>query len=228
MKILVIEDEPDMLENMVHSLRQEKYLVETAVTYQAALEKISLYNYDCILLDIMLPGGNGLDILNQLKKLNKTEGVIIVSAKNSLDDKVDGLELGADDYLPKPFHMAELHARVKSVLRRRKFDGSSILQIGNLKIDPDKHQVWINEKELVLNRKEFDILLYLATNKDRLVTKTALAEHVWGDYIDEADNFEFIYSQIKNLRKKLKDFRAEIEIQAIYGIGYKLLLPWNY
>jgi two-component system, OmpR family, response regulator ArlR len=225
MKILVIEDEPDMLDNMVQSLQQEKYLVETAATYDAALEKISLYDYDCILLDINLPGGSGLNILRQLKKLNKTEGVIIVSAKNSLDDKVAGLELGADDYLAKPFHMAELHARVKSVLRRRKFDGNHLLTLGNLQIDPDKHQVTIQEKELVLNRKEFDILLYLATNKDRLVSKTALAEHVWGDYIDEADNFEFIYSQIKNLRKKLKDNQAEIEIQAIYGIGYKLYLP---
>ncbi|MDB5262628.1 MAG: transcriptional regulator [Adhaeribacter sp.] len=225
MKILVIEDEPDMLDNMVRSLRKEMYLVETAVTYDAAIEKISLYNYDCILLDINLPGGSGLDVLNQLKKLNKTEGVIIVSAKNSLDDKVAGLELGADDYLPKPFHIAELHARVKSVLRRRKFDGNNLLKLGNLLVDPEKHQVWVDEKELVLNRKEFYILLYLATNQGRLVSKTALAEHVWGDYIDEADNFEFIYSQIKNLRKKLKDYRADIEIQAIYGIGYKLFIP---
>ena len=225
MKILVIEDEPDMLDNMVRSLRQEKYLVETAINYDAAFEKISLYYYDCILLDISLPGGNGLDLLNQLKKLHKTEGVIIVSAKDSLDDKVAGLESGADDYLPKPFHMAELHARVKSVLRRRKLEGHQQLTIGNLQIDPDKHQVWVAGKELVLNRKEFDILLYLGTNKERLVTRTALAEHVWGDYMDEADNFEFIYSQIKNLRKKLKDCQAALEIQAIYGIGYKLMLP---
>ena len=223
MKILVIEDEPEMLENMVASLQKEKYLVETAANFDDALEKVSIYEYDCILLDISLPGGNGLDILQELKKLHKTDGVIIVSAKNSIDDKVAGLNLGADDYLPKPFHMAELHARVKSVLRRKKFDGSNEVNLNNVTIDPESHTVKVNAKELPLNRKEFDVLLYLVTNKSRLVSKTALAEHVWGDQIDEADNFEFIYSQIKNLRKKLKDSQAEIEIQAIYGIGYKLL-----
>ena len=201
MKILVIEDEPDMLENIVCSLEKEKYLVETAVTYDAAIEKVSLYAYDCILLDINLVGGNGLDISKELKIQQKAEGVIIVSAKNSLNDKVAGLELGADDYLPKPFHMAELHARVKSVLRRRKFAGSNILSIQNVAIDLNKRLVRVANEELTLNRKEFDILIYLATNEKRLVSKTALAEHVWGDHIDEADSFEFIYSQIKNLRK---------------------------
>jgi two-component system response regulator ArlR len=223
MKILVIEDEPDMLENMVRSLEQERYVVETAQTYDQALEKIGVYAYDCILLDIMLPGGSGLDLLEELKKQQKTDSVIIVSAKNSIEDKVHGLELGADDYLPKPFHLAELHARVKSVLRRRKFEGQNLQQLENLQIDLDKHQVWVDGQELVLNRKEYDILLYLVTNKDRLVSKTALAEHVWGDSIDQADNYEFIYSQIKNLRKKLKDARAQVEVQAIYGIGYKLI-----
>ncbi len=223
MKILVIEDEPEMLDNIVTSLQKEKYLVETAANFDDALEKVSLYEYDCILLDISLPGGNGLEILQELKKLKKTDGVIIVSAKNSIDDKVAGLNLGADDYLPKPFHMAELHARVKSVLRRKKFEGSHEVILNNVTIDPESHTVKVNGKELPLNRKEFDVLLYLVTNKNRLVSKTALAEHVWGDQIDEADNFEFIYSQIKNLRKKLKDSQAEIEIQAIYGIGYKLL-----
>ncbi|WP_210486263.1 response regulator transcription factor [Rufibacter aurantiacus] len=223
MKILVIEDEPQMLDTLVRSLKQEQYLVETATDYDSALEKVGVYAYDCILLDINLPGGSGLEILEELKKQQKTEGVIIVSARNSVDDKIQGLELGADDYLPKPFHMAELHARVKSVLRRRKFDGQHLHQLQNVQIDPDKHQVWVAGQELVLNRKEFDILLYLVTNKDRLVSKTALAEHVWGDYIDQADNYEFIYSQIKNLRKKLKDCGAGIEIQAIYGIGYKLV-----
>ena len=223
MKILIIEDEPDMLENMVTSLQKEKYLVETATTFHDALDKVGIYEYDCILLDISLPGGNGLDILQELKKLQKTDGVIIVSAKNSIDDKVAGLNLGADDYLPKPFHMAELHARVKSVLRRKKFEGSHEVMLNNVTIDPESHTVKVKGKDLPLNRKEFDVLLYLVTNKSRLVSKTALAEHVWGDQIDETDNFEFIYSQIKNLRKKLKDSQAEIEIQAIYGIGYKLL-----
>jgi len=225
MKILIIEDEPDMRNSLVQSLEEEKYLVETAGDYDAALEKIGVYDYDCILLDISLPDGNGLDLLRELKKQNKAEGVIIVSAKDSLDDKIKGLDLGADDYLPKPFHMAELHARVKAVFRRRKLDGNQHVQLGNLKLDLPTRTVTVDGSDMALNRKEYDILLYLITNKDRLVQKTSLAEHVWGDYIDEADSFEFIYSQIKNLRKKLRDTQADIEIQSIYGIGYKLHLP---
>ena len=223
MKLLIVEDEPEMLENMVQSLQKEKYLIETATTYHAALQKVSVYEYDCIILDITLPGGNGLELLQTLKSQKKAEGVIIVSAKDSLDDKIMGLNLGADDYLPKPFHMAELHARVQAVFRRRKLQGNKVLSVENVKLYPDERTALINEKHIKLNRKEYDILLYLVTNKNRLVQKTALAEYVWGDYIDEVDSFEFIYSQIKNLRKKLKDMHADIEVQAIYGIGYKLV-----
>ncbi len=223
MKILVIEDRPEMLDNMIRSLKEEKYVVEAAATFEAASEKIHLYQYDCILLDIGLPDGNGLVLLDELKKLDAEQGVIIVSAKNSVDDRVTGLNLGADDYLPKPFHMAELHARVKSVLRRRKFKGNPNIELNNLTIDPDKRTVFVDGEEVVLNRKEYDILLYFISNKNRLVSKTALGEHVWGDQIDEADSFDFIYSQIKNLRKKLKEHGAQLEIQAIYGIGYKLV-----
>lgn len=222
MKILVVEDEPEMLDTIVHSLQQEQYLVETAADFYSAIDKIGIYEYDCILLDISLPGGDGLELLNELKKENKAEGVIIISAKNSLDDKIRGLNLGADDYLAKPFHLAELHARVRSVLRRRKFMGNHSLIVGNLLVNHDLRMVQIDSIELDLNRKEFDILLYLLANKNRLVTKTALAEHVWGDRIDEADSFEFIYSQIKNLRKKLKDNGANVAIQSVYGVGYKL------
>lgn len=222
MKILIIEDEPDVRNSLVQSLEEEKYLVEIADDYNAALEKISLYNYDCILLDISLPGGNGLDLLKEMKKQNKAEGVIIISAKDSLDDKVKGLDLGADDYLAKPFHITELHARVKAVFRRRKLDGNSSVKINNLTLDLPSRTVDVEGTGMLLNRKEYDILFYLITNKDRLVQKTSLAEHVWGDYIDESDSFEFIYSQIKNLRKKLREAKAEIEIQSVYGIGYKL------
>ncbi len=212
-----------MRDSMVQSLKQEQYVVETAVDFDSALEKLGVYDYDCILLDINLPGGSGLQLLEELKKLQKTEGVIIVSARDSVDDRIQGLELGADDYLPKPFHMAELHARVKSILRRRKFEGHNVQTLQNLQIDLDSHTATVAGQDLALNRKEFDVLLYLVANKDRLVSKTALAEHVWGDYIDQADNYEFIYSQIKNLRKKLKDHAAEVEVQAVYGIGYKLV-----
>lgn len=223
MKILVIEDEPDMLDNIVQSLQQEMYIVEKAENYLSAIDKLAIYEYDCILLDIGLPEGSGLDILRELKKEGKDGGVIIVSAKDSLDDKVKGLDLGADDYLSKPFHMAELHARVKSVIRRKTFGGNATIIVSNVSIDTEQRAVLVNGKSLELNRKEFDVFLYLVTNKNRLVNKTALAEHVWGDYIEEANSFDFIYSQIKNLRKKLKDNNAEVEIQAIYGVGYKLI-----
>lgn len=222
MKILVIEDEPGMRDNIVQSLQKEMYVVETAEDYFSARQKLDVYDYVCILLDIGLPGGSGLDILKELKKEGKGGGVIIVSAKDSIDDKVNGLDLGADDYLSKPFHMAELHARVKSVIRRRSMAGSTTLTINNLAIDAEQRIASIDGKPLDLNRKEFDVLLYLAINKNRLVNKMALAESVWGDYIDEMNSFDFVYSQIKNLRKKLKDGKASIEIQAVYGVGYKL------
>ena len=222
MKILIVEDDRDMRDNMVASLQKESYLTETATDYDAALEKLALFTYDCVILDIGLPGGSGLDLLQELKKDGKEYGVIIVSAKDSIDDKVIGLNLGADDYLPKPFHMAELHARIKSIIRRRSLGGNETIELNNVSIDLDQRAAYANGQNLELNRKEFDILCYLVTNKNRLVAKAALAEHVWGDYIDEVNSFDFIYSQIKNLRKKLKDNKAEIEIQAIYGVGYKL------
>lgn len=222
MKILIIEDEPQMLENMRQTLERQEYIVETATDYLAANDKIGAYDYDCILLDITLPGGNGLELLKELKAMGKEDGVIIVSAKDSLDDRIKGLNLGADDYLPKPFHMAELHARVKAIVRRRNFEGNNQIDIGNVSIDPESRSVIIDGKEVVFNRKEFDVLTYMISNKTRLVTKTALAEHVWGDHIDQADSFDFIYSQIKNVRKKLADAQASIEIEAVYGVGYKL------
>ncbi|MFD2826734.1 DNA-binding response OmpR family regulator [Leeuwenhoekiella aestuarii] len=222
MKILIIEDEPQMLDNMRDTLEQERYLVETASTFAEASFKIGSYDYDCILLDIMLPDGNGLNLLKQLKDLGKEEGVIIVSANDSLDDRIQGLNMGADDYLPKPFHTAELNARVQAVLRRRNFEGNKYIEIGNVVIDPESRSLTIADKEVILNRKEYDILTYLISNKTRLVTKAALAEHVWGDHIDQADSFDFIYSQIKNLRKKLEN--ATIKVGAVYGIGYKLEL----
>jgi two-component system response regulator ArlR len=224
LKILVVEDEQGMRESMVNSLQQEKYVVESATDLYSAREKLEMYQYDCVLLDIGLPGGNGLVLLEEMKKQNSAEGVIIISARGSLDDKIRGLNLGADDYLSKPFHLAELNARVRSLLRRKKLDGSNYIICDNLKIDTDQRMVRINEQELILNRKEYDVLLYLVLNKNRLVNKSALAEHVWGDYIDNANSFDFIYSQIKNLRKKLKDHNAGFEIQAVYGIGYKLVV----
>ena len=222
MKILIVEDEAGLQEVIQASLEKENFLVETATTYQAALNKIIAFSYDCILLDVMLPDGSGLDILRELKKMDKSGNVIIISAKDAIDDKVNGLNLGADDYLTKPFHLAELTARIKSVLRRKSFDGQNSLSLGNLVLHVDSRSVFVDDKPMALNRKEFDILNYLLTNSNRLVNKTALAEHVWGDYMDEADDYEFIYSQVKNLRRKLKEHQAGVELRAVYGIGYKL------
>lgn len=223
MKILIIEDELKLLQTLTESLAKEKYIIETASDFNTAMDKIGVYDYDCILLDIMLPGGSGLDILKELKRQEKSQNVIIISAKDSIDDKVAGLELGADDYLTKPFHTAELNARIKAVLRRKNLDGKNSIEIGNVELDLLSRELKVNNENVALNRKEFDILNYFLLNKNRLITKSALAEHVWGDHIDQADNFDFIYYQIKNLRKKLQQANAHIEIEAVYGVGYKLV-----
>lgn len=222
MKILIVEDEKELRKTLEKSLNKELFVVETAADYLSALEKIAVYDYDCILLDIMLPGGTGFELLKELKKLGKAANVIIISAKDSLDDKLVGLDLGADDYLTKPFHIAELNARIKAVLRRKNMEGKNSIELGNTSLLLDERQLKVNEEEVSLNRKEFDILNYFLFNKDRLVTKTALAEHVWGDHIDQADSLDFVYYQIKNLRKKLEKSKADIEIESIYGVGYRL------
>lgn len=223
MKILIVEDEPDLRETIRISLVKEHFVVETAGDYFSALDKVNDYDYDCILLDIMLPGGSGLDLLRELKSLHRSDSVLIISAKDSLDDKIEGLELGADDYLTKPFHLAELNARIKCIIRRKQQDGEMHIGLANITVYPDRHTVYIDEEELVLNRKEFDLLYYFVTNPDRLISKGALAESIWGDYIDQADSFDFIYSQVKNLRKKLKSAGAIPEIKAVYGFGYKMV-----
>lgn len=222
MKILIVEDEPDLRETIRISLVKEHFVVETAADYFSALDKVNDYDYDCILLDIMLPGGSGLDLLRELKRLRRSDSVLIISAKDSLDDKVEGLELGADDYLTKPFHLAELNARVKSVIRRRQAKGDVSITMGNLLLYPDKRQVEVGGVPLQLNRKEFDLLYYFIVNPDRVIDKMSLAESVWGDNIDQVDSLDFIYSQVKNLRRKLKQAEATVELKAVYGFGYKL------
>ncbi|MGL5682032.1 MAG: response regulator transcription factor [Marinifilaceae bacterium] len=224
MKILIVEDEPQLREMMQHWLQQERYIVATAATYREAMDKIEGYDYDIILLDIMLPDGNGLTLLKELKQMERSENVIILSAKDSLEDKVVGLDLGADDYLSKPFHLAELNARIKSVIRRNKQDGAKDIVVGNVRLVPDSFEVFINNTPIELNRKEYDILHYFAGRPGRLVNKGALAEAVWGDHIDQADSFDFIYAQIKNLRKKLTDAGATAQIKAVYGVGYKFII----
>lgn len=223
MKILIVEDETHLLKVMSDYLEKEHYLIETAEDYEQALDKIVSYDYDCILLDVMLPHGSGLDLLTELKRLGKEDSVIIISAKDSVEDKITGLELGADDYLAKPFHLAELNARIKSILRRKNQQGELTMEYKNIVIYPSDRRVTVSGEELALNRKEYDLLYFFMSRPQKLVQKTTIAEGVWGDYTDQSDNLDFIYSQIKNLRRKLKDKKAEIDLQAVYGIGYKLM-----
>lgn len=222
MKILIVEDEAELRETMRQSLLKEKFVVETASDYRSAMEKVNDYDYDCILLDIMLPGGSGLDLLHELKHLQRQDCVVIISAKDSVDDKIRGLELGADDYLAKPFHLAELNARIKSVIRRKHAGGDMWIRVGNTTLSHDRRIVEVDGHPLQLNRKEMDLLYYFMVNPRRLINKTSLAEAVWGDNIDQADSLDFIYSQVKNLRKKLRQSGASVEIKAVYGFGYKL------
>ena len=223
-KILLVEDDVNLREVVQRSLEKERYIVEVAPDFRTGIQKIEDYTYDCILLDIMLPDGNGLELLEQLKEMRKRENVIIISAKDSLEDKVLGLELGADDYLPKPFHLAELNARIKSVIRRNQQNGEITIKYGNIEVFPDKYRVQVDGKELDLNRKEYDILVYFMNRPGRLVNKNTMAESVWGDHIDQVDNFDFIYAQIKNLRKHLKEAGATPEVKAVYGLGYKMTM----
>ena len=225
MKILIIEDEPSLREVMQRALDQERYVVETAATYAEADAKIAGYSYDCILLDIMLPDGSGLRLLEHIKRLRRRDNIIIISARDSIDDKVEGLELGADDYLPKPFHTAELMARIRSVLRRGRSGGELVLTAGNMTLDVDKVRVTVDGREVPLLKKEFDILLYFMQRPNHLVDKAVLAEAVWGDHADEADNFQFVYAQMKNLRRKMSEAGATAEIKSVYGFGYKLVPP---
>lgn len=224
MKILVIEDNREFRELLVHSLRSERYVVETAEDYSSACSKVFIYEYDCILLDIMLPDGNGLDLLREASRRGLRLNVIILSAKDSVEDKVAGLQLGADDYLPKPFHLSELHARIRSLLRRVNQQVDNTMQIANLSIDTASYTVSVDGQAIELGRKEYDILMFLINRQGRLVEKQTLAEAVWGDFIDQADNFDFIYAQMKNLRKRLKEAGAQVEIKTVYGFGYKLVV----
>jgi DNA-binding response OmpR family regulator len=223
MKILIIEDEPSLAESIRQYLQQEGCVCEIAATYDEAHLKISVYDYDCILVDITLPGGNGLELIDELKKNHSEAGIIIISAKDSLDDRIKGLELGSDDYLTKPFHLSELNVRIKALMRRKQFKGNQELQIGNFTILPLQKKVVIKGIELNLTSKEYAMLNYFITNSNRVLTKEAIAEHVWGDHYDMVDSFDFIYVHINNLRKKIQQAGADNPIKTVYGMGYKFI-----
>lgn len=221
MKILIIEDEKQLVKSMAQFLRQESYVCEIAYTEREAKEKILLFDYDCILLDISLPDGNGLKILEKLKENNKSDGVIIITAKNSPEDRVKGLNLGADDYLSKPFYLPELSARVSAIIRRKRFDGNNKISFNEVTVDLLGRIVTVNDLIVELTRKEYDLLIFLISNKNRVVSKNAIAEHLSGDDAELLDKFDFIYSHIKNLKKKLAEAGSEDYIKTIYGLGYK-------
>lgn len=221
MKILVIEDEEALLDSILEYFKGEGTICEQARDFRSALEKVNLYNYDCILLDLGLPGGEGLDVLRQLKALKKQDGVLIISARHSLDDKLSGLDLGADDYMVKPFHLSELKARVSAIIRRKNFNGNHVITFQEIHVHVSAMVVLVNEQPVTLTRKEFDLLVYFLSNKDKVVSKIAIAEHLWGDEMDLSDDFDFIYTHVKNLRKKLVEAGSKDYLRSIYGIGYK-------
>jgi DNA-binding response OmpR family regulator len=221
MKILIIEDEKQLSGSICDYLANEQFICEQAFDFKTAIEKIALYDYACIILDISLPDGNGLEILKELKKADKLDGVLIISAKNSIDDKVFGLNAGADDYLTKPFHLSELAARVAAIIRRKSFEGRNIIYFDDLELNLNEKTLKINESKIDLTRKEYELLLYFISNKNKVISKNAIAIHLWGDNMDIADNYDFIYTHIKNLRKKLLQAGASDYIKSIYGMGYK-------
>ena len=221
MKILIVEDEKELVDDLNEFLDDQGYIIEVAPTTCLAREKIFVYQYDILILDLGLPDGSGLDVLKYVKKHKPQTGIIILTARDSLDDKISGLDLGADDYMTKPFLLSELNARIKSIHRRRNFDGNSTIIFNEIEIDTDKMRVSINDQNLTLTRKEYELILYFVINKNKVLTKESIIEHLWGDHSDMFDSLDFIYTHIKNLRKKMQDMGGADYLKSVYGIGYK-------
>ena len=221
MKILIVEDEIELIESMATYLKNEDFICEKATNFFDAEDKLISFNYDVVILDITLPDGSGIDLLKMIKEKDSKVGVLIVSAKDSLDDKLKGLDLGADDYITKPFHLAELNSRINSLLRRQKFDGNDMITFNEIEINPTSMEVTINNKLIELTKKEYNLLLYFIANKNKVVTKESIAEHLWGDEIEMADSYDFIYTHLGNLRKKIKKYGANDYVKTMYGLGYK-------
>ena len=224
MKLLIVEDERELASSIVAYINNEGYTCDLANDFSKSIELLNINEYDCALVDIMLPDGSGLDVIIQLKKVQPKCGIIVISAKNSLDDKISGLNLGADDYLTKPFNLAELNARIKSVIRRRFFDGSNVIKINEIKIETEKRDVLVNETRIELTRREYDILLFFISNREKVLTKEAIIEHAWGENSNAFGNLDFVYTHIKNLRKKITDAGGGDYIRSVYGVGYKFSL----
>lgn len=224
MKLLVVEDEVELLNSITEFFKDSGFSCDYAITSNDANKKIEENQYACIVLDIILPDGNGLDIVKKIKEDHIKSGLIIISAKDAIEDKIKGLDLGADDYITKPFSLPELLARVKAVIRRHLFEGDKLIEIGNLTIEPEKHLVKINKKEVKFSKKEYELLLYFASNFNKVISKYSLTEHIWeSDSVGDNEYFDFLYSQIKNIKKKLVTHDATCKLETVYGIGYKLV-----
>lgn len=221
MKILIVEDNSVLASSMLDFLAREQYICECAYNFTEALERLSLYSYDCILLDIMLPDGSGLELLKHIKAEKINSGVLIISARNAMDDKIHGLEEGADDYITKPFHLPELHARLRAVFRRKNLDGYNNVSFNEINLNTDTLEVFIHDTLIDVTRKEFELLLYFLVNKNRVLSRQSIATHLWGDHADNLTNFDFVYQHVKNLRKKINTARGGDYIETVYGLGYK-------
>jgi DNA-binding response OmpR family regulator len=221
MKILIIEDEPALRHSIGQYLEHQGYVCESVGDFKQGLEKVRNFSYDCVVVDLGLPYGSGLDIVKELKEIESRSGIIIISARNSLEDKLLGLEIGSDDYLTKPFHLSELNARVNAIIRRKNFSGSKIINFHEIKLYVDAMRVTVEDKTIELTDKEYQLLEYFIVNQKRVLTKSAIAEHIWGDEYDQVSNYDFIYTHIKNLRKKLVDAGAGDYIKTVYGTGYR-------
>ncbi|MGK7393911.1 MAG: response regulator transcription factor [Candidatus Cyclobacteriaceae bacterium M3_2C_046] len=221
MKILIVEDNQELVSNIRSYLNKEGIVCEVAENLRKSYDKLAAFEYDVVVLDLMLPDGDGLELLSMIKQEHSDMGVLILSAKNSLEDKLKGLDLGADDFLPKPFHLSELNARLKAIYRRRKLKGSDQIQVDDIHINTNTQEVMVKEEMLDLTRKEYELLLFFISNKNRVLTKQTIAEHLWGDYMDLLDSFDFVYQHIKNLRKKMNSAGASEHIHTVYGSGYK-------
>lgn len=221
MKVLIIEDEPALGQSIREYFRPNGVQCEMAANYKEAIEKTGMYEYDCILLDLMLPDGDGFDILRELKRQNKTEGIIIISAKETLETRIEGFNLGADDYLTKPFHLSELLVRMQALIRRKNFNGNNIITFNEISVDLLGKSVTVNNTKLDITKKEIDLLLYLIGNQNKVLSKSAIAEHLSGDMADMLDNHDFVYAHIKNLKKKLSQAGSGDYIRTVYGLGYK-------
>ena len=223
MKLLIVEDDRSLSRSINDYLKLEGHICEVALKLSEAVEKASVSKYDCIILDIGLPDGNGLDLIREMKANKLTGEILILSAKSSLDDKLTGLNMGADDYLTKPFHFAELSARINSIYRRNNFLGLNEITFNEIRINTEDNQVYVNEKLLVLTKKEYDLLLFFMANRNRIITKESIVEHLWGDNVILTDSFDFVYTHVKNLRKKIVSAEGRNYIKCIYGFGYKFI-----